>query len=139
MIVAARATNGETEERAANGVNLLIHRVEMQLLLVALREHLRPQREEGGGNHLIAALLGSFCGHQISRDLLAYEVVERFVVIEGINDVVPVTPGLVEGVVAVTAVRVGVSHEVQPVAAPFFTELRTAEELLDVGGQVGRV
>ena len=139
VIVAASAADRETEEGATDGVDLLVHRVEMQLLFVTLREHLRPEREETRSDHLTATLLGSLCGHEITRDLLANELVERFVVIEGINDVVPVTPGLVEGVVAVTAVRVGVAHEVQPVAAPFFTELRTAEELLDVGGQVGRV
>ena len=70
-------------------------------------------------------------GQQVAGQLLDRELVERLVVVEGVDHPVAVGPDLAV-VVDVDAVRVGVAGGVEPVAAAMLAPVRRSQQLIDV-------
>ena len=65
----------------------------------------------------------------VAGELLQHEAVVGLVGVEGVDDVVAITPGVGAVVVGLVAVAVGVADEVQPVARPAFAVVRAGEEV----------
>ena len=61
--------------------------------------------------------------HQlVTGNLFEQKAIVRFVIVEGPNHIVAVTPGLRDGGIAFATVRVGVADEIHPVAGAVFAE-----------------
>jgi hypothetical protein len=63
-----------------------------------------------------------FILHEVARDLLFEELVIGFVVVEGLDDVVAVTPGIGVGDIDFFAAAFPVTSDVKPVAGPALAE-----------------
>lgn len=70
---------------------------------------------------------------EVSGELLAHELVEADVVIEGADEVVAVFVRAFGGIVPFVAIRVRVAHDVHPVAGEVFAEVGAGEERLGEG------
>ena len=138
VVVAAGTAHREPEKSAPEGIDLLIDGVEPQLFLVPLGQHLGAEGEKGRADELPAPGLVIGRGHEVAGDLLADEFVVGLVAVEGVDDVVPIPPGLVKGVVAVPAVRIGIAGHVEPVTTPFFAEGGPRKQFVDDTGERGR-
>jgi hypothetical protein len=77
----------------------------------------------------------------IAGDLLAQKLIVGLVGIEGVNDIIPVTPCQPYRVICRVTGGVGVTDDVQPVASPALAVSRRTQEAVDyfregVGGMV---
>ena len=130
MIVAARATDAETEEGLADVHDDLINRIlprepDGRRILADL-----ARQQHGCGDEKSR---GRVLAHGITGDLLLDEPVIGRVVVEGADDIVAVGPGVRALGVHFKAVCVGITHNIQPVLRPAFAIARTGEEALDDG------
>ena len=138
MVVAAGAVHGHAEKRLADGGDDVVQFVEAGLGFVGGFIVPGAQAIEAGGDDGIGRGMLEF----VAGDLLADELVEGFVGVEGLDDVIAVAPGVGLDAVALEGVGFCESDDVEPVAAPFFAVLRRGEEAVDdafegVGGIVG--
>ena len=139
MVVAARAPDGQAEERAAHDVDLLVDEVHHQLGLVLFGQHLRAHHQQAGGRPAVEHLpLGhSFGRHEVAGELFGGELVERFVLVEGADDPVAITPRVGHHFVLVLPVRVGVARHVEPPPPPSLAIARRREQTLhEASGRV---
>ena len=144
MVVAAGAAERESEERLADGVDLLVDDVGQELLLIPLGEDLRPHGEEpGGGDEPRAFPLGHpLLDEEVAGEVRPQEGVDGHVAVEGLDHPVAVAPGVAMGDVLVEAVGVGVADDVEPVPGLVLAVARRGEEAVDhplpgAGGVVG--
>src|SRR2546422_10291284 len=75
-----------------------------------------PAHKQTGADDAIA-------GHgleHIASDLFLHEAVVRLVVVEALDDVIPVVPRVLAEFVVLEALALGVTRHVQPVASPTF-------------------
>ena len=90
--------------------------------------------EEGGADGRLAKVLfpipSRLC-EQVARDVFADELVIRHVVVEGANQVVAVTPGVMDFVVPFVAVRLGKPDHIQPVSRPAFAKMGRRQQRID--------
>jgi hypothetical protein len=134
VIVAAGATDGLPEESFTEGIELLVDDVEAQLLLVLFLVIRGAEGEKGRGDGLPPGFLRSRRGQEIAGELLANEAVERFIRIESFDDVIAITPGILEKKRPAATAGLGKARHIQPVPAPSFAETRRGEEAIDGGG-----
>ena len=66
----------------------------------------------------------------VGRDLLLKEAVEGLVFVEGLDDVVPIAPGMGEEGIGFEPRRVGVANHVQPVPSPAFPVVGRVQQLV---------
>ena len=74
------------------------------------------------------SLFGCGLRKKVPGDLLEAELVERHVLIEGIDDPLTITPGMRSYAIALVAVTVGVACQIQPVKGPSLPVMRRGEE-----------
>ena len=115
---------------SAHGIELFVDDVHAQQFLVLLFEVVVAERQEPRRHHLSALLFVTRGGEKIAGDLLADEAVEGEIVVEGVDDVIAITPGFLQDE-ATKRQRFGVAGDVEPVPAPAFAELRHGEQLID--------
>jgi hypothetical protein len=135
VIVAAGAADGETEEGAGGGIDLVVDNIHAVLFLVGFAEFVSAEGEEAGADDVVAFGVGVSGGEEIAGDLGADEFIVGFVAVEGVDDPIAVLPGDGEGEVAATAGRIGVAGDVEPVAAPALAEARRGEQAVDGLGE----
>ena len=83
----------------------------------------------GGDQPVLPGLICRSPRHQfISRELFADKLIERFVVVEGADHVIPVTPGRGPEFIPVIAIAVTVAHGIQPHPRPMDPVIRGVEE-----------
>ena len=156
VIVTARAADAQPEDATADGIDLIGDDIHLEVLVHGLRGF-RADGQEAGGNELTVTLLGSGGRQQVPGDLLGEKAVIRQVLIEGLNNIIPVAPSVGEAGVAaqaVVAVRLRVTGHIKPMATPLFPKLRALQEAvhermeglrcrighgLSGGGQTGEV
>ena len=134
VIVAAGAADGEAKEDAARGRNDIVELVGAVLCqrIVGLAHVVviaGAVAAETGGDEALLIRVVDF----IARDLLGDETGIRFVVVEAADDVVAVFPRMRAIQVVVRAAGVGVTREIQPVAAPALAVVRALEQAVDEG------
>ena len=137
VIVAARAAERYPEKRGAHDVGHLgQHLVAAACdLLVAGILAQRTETIEARGNQSFVLIRADL----ISGELLEYETVVRLVVIECVDDVIPVTPGVSAVGVVFEAIGFGESHDVEPMPAPALAILRACQEAFNqLGVRIGR-
>ena len=121
MIVASRAAQGESQQRAAERVDH-IGKVEVlivgrRLVSVSFADRQKPRR----GDSIRIQFAWSFTSENVAGDLFANELVEGFVPVERVDHPIAILPGLAYRVVSSIACRVGVASDVEPVASPAFS------------------
>ena len=122
MVVAASAGHRQAQHALGNDLDLLIVDVIQHAPLVLLRDCLRAQRKESGGDDAaLVDIVAIAVRQQIARDLFPDELVVRHVVVERLDDVVAILPSVRIAVVLVVARRVRIACHIQPVTAPALT------------------
>ena len=130
MIVATHAAERHAHEGLSDPVDLGIDVVGLHPRLVGIHDFDVTHHEETGGDDVLGAVFGGFRRHQIPRDLLANELVERFVRVEGIDEVVAVAPGVLGENVVGGPDHVGIAGEIEPVPRPAFPVAFRGEETI---------
>src|SRR5207247_534055 len=77
VVVAAGATDRQTEKGARRHIDLLVHDVHLQLSFPRLEKELRSQHEKPRRDELLVALFIAVAWKQVARELLANELGER--------------------------------------------------------------
>ena len=146
MVVATGAGGGEAEEGFRGDVDAVVDDV----VGIAVEFVAEGKEAEGGENALIVGRFGGgvlgfgfldgLGEEAVGGELFDDELVVGFVAVEGIDDVVAVSPGV--GVAQVfaafgVALGVGVAGDIEPVAAPAFTVGRGGKQAVDEGGVGG--
>ncbi len=128
MIVAARAADGQAEKYGAGGIDPIDQGLDAVDVL-HLVEHVAIGADgvEASAAHGRRVIGIEF----VAGDLLFHEAIVGLVVIEGIDDVVAIAPGIKKIGVLLEASGVAVACEIEPVAAPLLTVSRGGEELVD--------
>src|SRR5262249_61444274 len=98
------------------GLRLLLPHPHPQQHALLRLAHLVPRagHQEAGGDDAVAR---DRLQH-VAGELLLDELRVELVVVEGTDDVIAVTPGVVARLVALVALALAVAHDVEPVAAP---------------------
>ena len=125
MVVTSRAIHGQPEEDLAGGGDDVVELIEAREFLVRGVVVPDPQAVESRGDDPVGTALRKF----VTGQLLAKEPIVGFVLVEGPDDVVAVSPGMGLGVVRLVAVGLCEAHEIQPMAAP--TSRHTADPPAD--------
>ena len=68
---------------------------------------------------------------QVAGDVFADELIVRHVVIEGADQIIAITPGVMDLVVPFVAVRLGEADDVHPVPGPAFAEMGRGQQPID--------
>ena len=130
VVVAPGAAERQAEHRLAGRVQAVLD----DLVLVLQLPGAEPLRlgEEPGRDHPPGIILARPVGGQdVAGDLLVEEPVVRDVGVEGVDHVVAIEVRLGDRIVGVVTGRVGVTGEVEPVAAPTLAVPGRGQQLVD--------
>ena len=128
VVVALRATDGQAEPYRSDRVRAVDDLLEPPFLGVGAALGIRGRvAMKARGDKLVDVALRQ----EIARDLLERELVEGHVAVEGLNDPVPVAPGVRPEIVAAKAVAVRVAGEIQPVTGPLLGIVRGVQQAVD--------
>ncbi len=130
VIVAAGTAEGETENGLAERVDGVIDS-EVEVAGDVEAEAARDGEVAGGDDQLAPLFLRQLGRQDVAGDLLAEELVVGFIVVEGIDDVVAIAPGVGDGEVGGLAGRVGIAHDIEPVPSPALTVVRRGQQPID--------
>ena len=131
VVVAASASDRQAQHALGHDFDLLVVHVVEHALLVLLRDGLRAERQEAGGDDAALVDLAAIAaGQQIAGDLFPHELVVGHVAVECLDDVVAVLPSVRIAVILVVAGRVRIAGNVQPMAAPALAVRRRCEQAL---------
>ena len=126
MVVTLGATNGLAQPHAAHGADTVRQHAGFVVLgLGAAFFRREDEAIESGGDFLF----GRAIGQQVAGQLLARELVEGLILIEGFDDVIAIRP-YVPGIVGMVANRIGIAHDVEPANRHALAKLRRSEKLL---------
>ena len=123
MIVATGTRHRNAENHASCRIDLLIDKVGLKLTRVSFDESLGTDGQESGRDQLFREFFVILGGDQVACDLFADKLVIRFVIVEGVNDIVSVAPGIWKSHVDFFATGFCVASDVEPIAPPAFAEL----------------
>ncbi len=133
MIVAARAADGQTQQRLRSGIHLVVPFVSAfdGGRTVIHLPHAQPVQAQAG-NHFVANLLV----HLIAGQLRFDESVPGHVTVERLNHPIAIRVGrlvllLVHVFLSDAIVVFGVARDVQPMPRPHFTEVRRGDQAVD--------
>ena len=131
MVMALRATEGESKHYLARGCDAVKNGVHPELLLVhaALGINLCVAMKPSGNALGLRRL-----GQHVARELLDGKLVERLVRIERRIHPIAITPHHAGGIVTV-AIAVRIACLVQPVSPPAFAKVRGGQEAVHGGFQ----
>ena len=96
VIMATCATDRHSEEGTTDCVQLLIDDLKFQEFLVLVLVVVWSEKEEPRSGKITQSGRGTD-GEEISGDLLANDLVQGAIFGEGLNDVIPITPGIGRG------------------------------------------
>ena len=117
VIVATRTLNCQPQHAAPDRGKHIVEVIKAALRSILFPEiHSRARAKEPRGNHRVDTLRFEF----IAGDLLFYENVEGFVLVQRADHVVAIHPGIRTVVVVLKAIGICITRHVQPVPAPAF-------------------
>ena len=130
MIVAASAGQRQAEHRAADAVDGVFV-CQMPRIAVLYGAKSTTDREKPGGNVAFILIALRAALDQVARNLNLYKSVVGNVIVEGLNDPVPVSPCQRNGVIGIIAGRVGITHKIQPVSSPTLAIMRAVQQTIN--------
>jgi len=127
MFVTSGTADGQAHESLPGGGQDIVQTVIKSLvcvdrLVIPDTQTLKP----GGDDRIYRDLV-----QLIPGKLLHDETVIGFVLIETADHIVPVPPGHGFGIVTLVAVGFGITHQIQPVASPFFPVVFGCQQMID--------
>ena len=127
VIMATRTANGHAEHGLGGDTNVVIN--DIVKMLQAIGRFIIPlhQTMVASGNQGLCSRVRDF----IAGELLGKKLIIGFVFVEGIDDVIAVTPNKGFRSVALETLGLSIAHEVEPMTAPFFTILWQCEQSID--------
>ena len=137
VVMAAGATHRHAEESPADLDELGIDVIGLHLGLVGIHDLEVADHQEARGDELGGTLLRRGGRHQVAGKLLLDEEVERLVLIEGLDEVIAIAPGVFGEDFVGSPDHVGVAREVEPVAGPAFAVGRRSQQTVDDLGVSG--
>ena len=135
MIVAAGAVERHAEEGLAGGGDDVVQAVVARL--EAIGRLVVPDAQAvitGGDERVVASARIISSPASCSRQ----EPIVRLVLVEARDDVIAIAPGVRLGPVAFVAVRLGIAHDIEPVAAPLFAIMGRGEQPIHSPHRLGR-
>ena len=123
VVMASGATDRLPEKRTAHRVDLLVDHIQLQLLLILLFQIGVSDGEKRGPDQLPSFLDDGLGRHQIARDLLLHEMIEWPILIETLDDVISVSPSILQHK-STQRERFPEAGDIQPMPAKPFTKLR---------------
>ena len=127
VVVTARTRHGQTEERLADHVDLVLRSSHQFIERVCGREALQhePIMRRADGR-LVQPQLGiqPRLLQQVARDVFTQQLVVRHIGVECANEIIPVLVRERNARVALAAERLGVTHPVHPVPRPALAKMR---------------
>ena len=134
MIVAAGAGDGQSEERLAEDVDLIVDAVDDVVLWVngivlVLAEPVECGRERRFDK--LAVARKPFRRQQISGDVFPGKLIVRDILIEGANQVIAIAPGVGLVVVELMAIGFCVADQIHPVASPALAVMGRGQQPVD--------
>ena len=133
MVVTLGAADGETEKDGTDGCRHFAEHLMAGGIATRFGERGQAQKgQRDGGLRLwlrkIARAHDLF--RFIARDLLDHEFVVRLVLVEGVDDIVPIAPGIRQIGIPFVAGGVGITGEVEPETRPTLTVARVGQEFV---------
>ena len=127
--VALGAAYGEAHPHLHGGVHAILYSRHAELFVVGAAFIIRHRvAMEGGGDDLV---LGGI-GKQIAGELFGGELVERHVVVQGLDDPIAIKPDVAAQILLI-APGVCVTGEIQPEPRPVFAEVFGTQQSIDIG------
>ena len=127
VVVATRALHAETEEDITRRVGDVVQDGGPLPARVAVVVFVDPMPEVARGDQGIGLIGEKF----IAGQLLLDEAVVGLVGVERAYDIVAVAPGLRTKVVDAVSVRIGIAHQIKPMAGPSLAIARAGKKLID--------
>ena len=125
VVVALRAADGQAHPNRADGAGAVDDFFEAELFdLDASLAILKRVAVEARGDFLF----GRCVFEQVTGYLFSGELVEGYVVVERVDDPMPVSPGVRTNKILLVAVAVGVACQVEPLHRPLFAVVRRLEK-----------
>ena len=118
VVVATGTRHRGCQEGTRGRIDLFIDQVGKECLLVFLANQLRTDRQEAGCNYVVGPFLIALDRQQVAGYLLSNKLIERFVTVELVDDVIAVSPGMLIDVVLVSARGFSEACDVHPVPSP---------------------
>jgi hypothetical protein len=145
VVVTAGALECHSQQGLSHPVDLAVHHVHPQLLLVAAHQFPRTERQKTGGDDAFRRRVRTLRHPRRGRDLdvagklLPDELVEGLVRVERRDDIVAIAPGVRRRNGAANPDGVRVGRQVQPMPRPAIPEALVAQQTIDdLGNPVGR-
>ena len=121
MVVAAGALHGQAHDAAAHGGDHVVKIIHPELRIVLFAEaHFCVVAQEASGDQPVMRDIGKL----VARQLFFQKLVVREILVEGLDDVIPIAPRIGAIEIMFVAVGVGIPRHVQPVPAPALAVLR---------------
>ena len=129
MVVAAGAGDRQSEERARRDIDLFIDDVIKHFDLVLFRNELRTEGQEAGRHQAADIHFTRFVRRQqISGYLLAHEPVVGNIPVEGIDNVIAITPGIRVTVIFIGARGIRIAGHIHPMSSPTLPVTRRIDQ-----------
>ncbi len=132
MVVAASAGHGEAQERLGGDIHLLVVDVVHHLLLIVLRQALAPSARKPVATipRRVEFSLGPG-GSRSPAICSRTKLVVRQILIERLDHVIAIAPGIRIAMILVVAGGIGVPGDIEPVASPALAVTRRGQQTVD--------
>ena len=133
VIVATGTADGHCQRRAKDGVNLVVDDVHPKLRsagVVSLGTKCQQARSDSSRFDRFGRIVLAI-GQQVARDLLTEEYVVGLVLIQRVDHIVAVGPGMRIGEVEFHAARFRIANHVEPMTAPTLAKPGRIKQLVD--------
>ena len=118
--MAAHTAERHAHESLADFDHLGIDVIGLHLRLVRVHDLDVADHEETGCGDLCGTILGGLRRHQVTRDLLAHELIKGFVRVESVDEVIPITPCVLCEHAVRRSDHVCIASEIEPMPRPAF-------------------
>ena len=130
VIVTACAAQAQAQHGLTQRVDRVLDR--QVVIILRVESEAAGDREITGGRRAFRVQLARAASREdVPGDLLAQELVVRFVRVEGIDDVIAIAPRERHRVVRSLARSIRVAHDIEPVASPAFAVMRRGQQAID--------
>ena len=133
VIVTAGTGDTERHHAGADNIDLIVDHVHVEVDIHGFGGF-GTEGQKASSDQQTVAFCGRFRWKQVTRYLFGEETIVGEIIVECLNDVVAVPPGMGESRVATEAVipvRFTIAGYVEPVPPPAFTKMRRGQQLID--------